>query len=352
VNINGPNLDASGNINLKGPNLKSPNINLEGPNIKSPDFNLSGNIPGIQVNAPKIDMPSAKVNVKGPNINSPSFNLSGNINGINSNDKDFFLTGIIPSFKYKNSNVEMKNYKINPDIKFSTIDPNISIKNLNNNNIKTSLNVSRGGSPGKRNFHGNLNDPNYLDIGEIKGSRRALIPTQYDINIPKKKNLQISGEKIIDEKDVILQPPFNINPNALMQGQIGPKPDRKSVHLTVSQMQIQPEQKTIEIQVPDEIIMERILGRYSCMTCGAGYHDKFQKPKVYGVCDKCGGTNFYRRVDDNRVTVQNRLVNYRKLTYPTIPYFEQKKLLKCVDGTGTIEATAKKIDDLLKVVSE
>lgn len=108
----------------------------------------------------------------------------------------------------------------------------------------------------------------------------------------------------------------------------------------------------IEIQVPDEIIMERILGRYSCMTCGAGYHDRFQKPKVYGVCDKCGGTNFYRRVDDNRTTVQNRLVNYRKLTYPTIPYFEQKKLLKCVDGTGTIEATAKKIDDLLKVVSE
>ena len=108
----------------------------------------------------------------------------------------------------------------------------------------------------------------------------------------------------------------------------------------------------IEIQVPDEIIMERILGRYSCMTCGAGYHDKFQKPKVYGVCDKCGGTNFYRRLDDNRTTVQNRLINYRKLTYPTIPYFEQKKLLKCVDGTGTIEATAKKIDDLLKVVSE
>lgn len=48
----------------------------------------------------------------------------------------------------------------------------------------------------------------------------------------------------------------------------------------------------IEIQVPDEIIMERILGRYSCMTCGAGYHDKFQKPKVYGVCDVCGGTDF------------------------------------------------------------
>ena len=105
----------------------------------------------------------------------------------------------------------------------------------------------------------------------------------------------------------------------------------------------------IEIQDPDEIIMERILGRYSCMSCGAGYHDKFQKPKVYGVCDACGGTDFYRRVDDNRTTVQNRLVNYRALTYPTIPYFEKKGLLRCVDGTGTIEATSKKIDDLLAV---
>lgn len=105
----------------------------------------------------------------------------------------------------------------------------------------------------------------------------------------------------------------------------------------------------IEIQVPDEIIMERILGRYSCMTCGAGYHDKFQKPKIYGVCDVCGGTDFYRRLDDNRTTVQNRLINYRALTYPTIPYFEKKGLLRCVDGTGTIEAVSKKIDSVLGI---
>lgn len=102
----------------------------------------------------------------------------------------------------------------------------------------------------------------------------------------------------------------------------------------------------IEIQVPDEIIMERILGRYACMKCGQGYHDKYQQPKVYGVCDNCGGTEFYRRIDDNRATVQNRLVNYRALTYPTIPYFEKEGLLRCVDGTGSIEAVAKKIDDI------
>ncbi len=101
--------------------------------------------------------------------------------------------------------------------------------------------------------------------------------------------------------------------------------------------------RVIEIQVPDEIIMERILGRYSCMKCGQGYHDKFQKPKVYGVCDVCGGVEFSRRQDDNRTTVRNRLVNYRSLTYPTIPYFEKKGMLTCVDGTGTIEATGQKI---------
>ena len=103
----------------------------------------------------------------------------------------------------------------------------------------------------------------------------------------------------------------------------------------------------LEIQVPDEIIMERILGRYACMKCGAGYHDKFQKPKVWGVCDACGGTEFSRRKDDNRETVQNRLVNYRMLTYPTIPFFESRGLLKTVDGTGTIEAVSRKIDTVL-----
>ena len=105
----------------------------------------------------------------------------------------------------------------------------------------------------------------------------------------------------------------------------------------------------LEIQVPDEIIMERILGRNSCLKCGAGYHDKFQKPKVYGVCDVCGGTEFGRRKDDNRATVQNRLVNYRLLTYPTIPFFEKRGLLRTVDGTGTIDAVSHKIDEILEI---
>ena len=103
----------------------------------------------------------------------------------------------------------------------------------------------------------------------------------------------------------------------------------------------------LDIEVPQEIILERILGRYTCMKCGQGYHEKFQKPVVYGVCDKCGGTEFSRRADDNRETVENRIRVFHEITYPTIPYYEKQGLLRKVDGTGTIEAVSKRIETIL-----
>jgi len=105
----------------------------------------------------------------------------------------------------------------------------------------------------------------------------------------------------------------------------------------------------IDIQVPDEIIGERILGRFSCSNCGAGYHDKYQKPKNYGLCDKCGCTEFVRRIDDNRATVNTRLINYRALTAPILPFYEEKKKLRCIDGTGSIEAVENKIASVIGV---
>jgi len=103
----------------------------------------------------------------------------------------------------------------------------------------------------------------------------------------------------------------------------------------------------IEILVPDDVIAERILGRYTCVTCGATYSDKFHKPKVPGVCDYCGGTKFSRRLDDTKETIQRRLVKYREFTYPTIKYYEKEGLLRRIDGNGTVEETAEEINEAL-----
>ena len=63
----------------------------------------------------------------------------------------------------------------------------------------------------------------------------------------------------------------------------------------------------IELEVDDNVLVERISGRYSCAKCGTGYHDTNKKPHVAGVCDKCGSTEFKRRPDDNAETVRTRL---------------------------------------------
>ncbi|MDD3668758.1 MAG: nucleoside monophosphate kinase [Alphaproteobacteria bacterium] len=97
------------------------------------------------------------------------------------------------------------------------------------------------------------------------------------------------------------------------------------------------------LQVPDDYVIDRIIGRYACAKCGALYHEKFKQPKTFGVCDACGHKEFTRRADDNYETVVSRLRNYRSVTAPVIPYYEEKGLLKCIDGTGPIDVVAEKI---------
>lgn len=104
----------------------------------------------------------------------------------------------------------------------------------------------------------------------------------------------------------------------------------------------------IEIKVPDEVIVERIVGRYTCVTCGATYNDKFHKPKVAGVCDICGGTKFSRRLDDTKETVERRLAKYKEFTYPTIIYYKNKGLLASANGHPDVEQTSKNIYDALR----
>ncbi|MDA4843836.1 adenylate kinase [Hoeflea poritis] len=103
----------------------------------------------------------------------------------------------------------------------------------------------------------------------------------------------------------------------------------------------------IEMQVDDDVLVDRIAGRYTCANCGAGYHDEFLKPAQEGVCDKCGSTEFKRRPDDKPDTVRTRLQAYYKETSPLLGYYYAKGLIRPVDGMANIDDVTAQIDNLL-----
>jgi adenylate kinase len=107
----------------------------------------------------------------------------------------------------------------------------------------------------------------------------------------------------------------------------------------------------IELAVDEAALIERIAGRFTCAKCGTGYHDKFHRPRQDGVCDKCGGTEFTRRADDNAETVKARLVAYRQQTAPILPYYRKKGLLHSVDGMAQMDEVARQIDAVLEGVN-
>lgn len=105
----------------------------------------------------------------------------------------------------------------------------------------------------------------------------------------------------------------------------------------------------ISLEVDDAAMVARVAGRYTCASCGEGYHDSFKTPAVAGVCDKCGGTEFKRRADDNAETVGARLEAYHAQTAPLISYFDDKGALRRVDAMGEIDRIA---DDLAVIVTQ
>jgi adenylate kinase len=106
----------------------------------------------------------------------------------------------------------------------------------------------------------------------------------------------------------------------------------------------------IEMKVDDEALVERITGRYTCAKCGKGYHDRFEKPKVAGVCDVCGSTDFTRRADDNEKTVRDRLAVYNKQTAPLVAYYGGRGTLRTIDGMADISQVTRQIEDVLNSV--
>ena len=103
----------------------------------------------------------------------------------------------------------------------------------------------------------------------------------------------------------------------------------------------------IELEVDEAQLIERIVGRYTCAKCGAGYHDTFKQPRVAGVCDVCGSTEFKRRPDDNEETVRTRMAEYRGKTAPILPIYEARWLVRRVDGMADIAHVSAAIDTIL-----
>ena len=101
-----------------------------------------------------------------------------------------------------------------------------------------------------------------------------------------------------------------------------------------------PVKSAVLVDVPDEIIADRIAGRRTCPKCKAGYHVTNLPPKVEGVCDRCGAALVIRK-DDNPDTVKDRLVVYHRETEPLIAFYEQKGILRKIDGTQGPECNAK-----------
>jgi adenylate kinase len=108
----------------------------------------------------------------------------------------------------------------------------------------------------------------------------------------------------------------------------------------------------VELGVDDDALVERITGRFRCAVCNEGYHDIFKRPKVAGVCDVCGSTEFVRRRDDTEEVVRARLDAYHAQTKPLIGYYGKQGKLRVVDGMADIEDVHDAIGAVLDGVQE
>ena len=106
-------------------------------------------------------------------------------------------------------------------------------------------------------------------------------------------------------------------------------------------------ERVIELDVDEDALVERITGRYTCATCGKGYHDTFEKPAVAGTCDKCGSHEFKRRPDDNEATVRTRMAEYRAKTAPILPIYDARGIVTRVDGMGDMDDVSAAIEAAL-----
>lgn len=108
--------------------------------------------------------------------------------------------------------------------------------------------------------------------------------------------------------------------------------------------------KVIDIQIDDEIVLQRMTGRRVCSKCGASYHLIYKKPIKENVCDNCGSPLMIRK-DDNADTVENRIKVYHEQTEPLKEFYQERDKLFSVNGAQTVEEVSKEVMDILKARS-
>ena len=106
--------------------------------------------------------------------------------------------------------------------------------------------------------------------------------------------------------------------------------------------------KTVDIEVAEDILLPRMIGRRVCRQCGRPYHVVTMPPKVEGVCDACGG-EVYQRADDREETVLNRFRVYQEQTSPLIEYYQKSGRLAVIDGSKTPDEV---FDDICALLGE
>lgn len=103
----------------------------------------------------------------------------------------------------------------------------------------------------------------------------------------------------------------------------------------------------IELEVDENALVDRITGRFTCASCGEGYHDRHKLPATDGICDNCGSAEFKRRPDDNEDTVRTRMAEYRAKTEPILPIYDARGLVRRVDGMAAIADVTEAIEAII-----
>lgn len=104
----------------------------------------------------------------------------------------------------------------------------------------------------------------------------------------------------------------------------------------------------IELDVNEDALVDRITGRFTCASCGKGYHDRYEQPQVAGTCDRCGSHEFKRRPDDNEATVRTRMAEYRAKTAPILPIYEARGIVSHIDGMAPMDDVTAAIEAVIR----